>query len=94
VLLGAIPLSCGIKGRAGKCPHDLRLPIAAYVTVAAKRQYVLMTEILRPSFVLLGHSTSLSANGTPAIWLMDGTNLLSTAMAGSLNPGMDWQVIA
>ena len=32
VLLGAIPLSCGIKGRAGKCPHDLRLPIAAYVT--------------------------------------------------------------
>ena len=53
-----------------------------------------MTEILRPSFVLLGHSTSLSANGTPAIWLMDGTNLLSTAMAGSLNPGMDWQVIA
>lgn len=31
--------------------------------------------------------------GTPAIWLMDGTNVLSVSAAGSFNPGADWHVI-
>ena len=35
-----------------------------------------------------------SSDGTPAIWLMDGTNALSVSAAGSFNPGMDWHVIA
>ena len=32
-------------------------------------------------------------DGTPAIWLMDGTHVLSVSAAGSFNPGMDWHVI-
>jgi hypothetical protein len=32
-------------------------------------------------------------DGTPAIWLMDGTNVLSVHAAGSFNPGSDWHVI-
>jgi hypothetical protein len=27
-------------------------------------------------------------DGTPAIWLMDGTNVLSVSAAGSFNPGV------
>jgi VCBS repeat protein len=34
-----------------------------------------------------------SSDGTPAIWLMDGTNVLSTSAAGSFNPGSDWDLI-
>jgi len=34
-----------------------------------------------------------SSDGTPAIWLMDGTNVLSTSAAGSFNPGSDWELI-
>ena len=32
-------------------------------------------------------------DGTPSIWLMDGTNVLSVSSAGSFNPGSDWHVI-
>ena len=32
-------------------------------------------------------------SGTPAIWLMDGTNVSPPAAAGSFNPGADWHVI-
>jgi hypothetical protein len=32
-------------------------------------------------------------NGTPAIWLMDGTDVVSVHAAGSFNPGSDWHVI-
>ena len=31
-------------------------------------------------------------NGTPAIWLMDGTNVVSIGAAGSFNPGPAWQI--
>ena len=34
-----------------------------------------------------------SNDGTPALWLMDGTNVLSTSAAGSFNPGSDWELI-
>jgi hypothetical protein len=34
-----------------------------------------------------------SSDGTPAIWQMDGTNVLSTSAAGSFNPGSDWELI-
>ena len=33
-------------------------------------------------------------DGTPAIWTMDGTNVMSMGAAGSFNPGSDWHVIA
>jgi hypothetical protein len=33
-------------------------------------------------------------DGTPSIWLMDGTHVLSASVAGSFNPGMDWHIIA
>ena len=29
---------------------------------------------------------------TPAIWLMDGRNVLSNGAAGSFNPGPSWQI--
>src|SRR5262245_34224138 len=32
------------------------------------------------------------SNGTPALWLMDGTNAVSVGAAGSFNPGPSWQV--
>jgi len=32
------------------------------------------------------------SDGTPAIWLMDGTNVLSFGAAGSSNPGPNWQI--
>src|SRR5262245_14700482 len=32
-------------------------------------------------------------DGTPAIWLMDGTDVLSISAAGSFNPGSDWHLI-
>ena len=32
------------------------------------------------------------SDGTPAIWLMDGTTALSVGAAGSFNPGPSWQV--
>ncbi len=32
------------------------------------------------------------SDGTPAIWLMDGTNVLSFGAAGSSNPGPSWQI--
>ena len=32
-------------------------------------------------------------DGTPAIWTMDGTHVLSVGVAGSFNPGADWHVI-
>ena len=31
-------------------------------------------------------------DGTPAIWLMDGMNVLSIGAAGSFNPGPSWQI--
>jgi hypothetical protein len=34
------------------------------------------------------------ADGTPAIWLMNGMNLIIGGAAGSFNPGTDWHVIA
>jgi hypothetical protein len=33
------------------------------------------------------------SDGTPAIWLTNGTNFISTSMAGSSNPRTDWHVI-
>jgi hypothetical protein len=33
------------------------------------------------------------SDGTPAIWLMDGTHAMSVGAAGSFNPGLDWHVI-
>ena len=33
-----------------------------------------------------------NSDGTPAIWLMDGINFVSTSAAGSFNPGPSWQV--
>jgi hypothetical protein len=33
------------------------------------------------------------SDGTAAIWLMDGTSVLSTRAAGSFNPGSDWELI-
>ena len=33
-----------------------------------------------------------SSNGTPAIWLMDGTNAVTVGAAGSFNPGPSWQI--
>jgi hypothetical protein len=33
-------------------------------------------------------------NGTPAIWTMDGMNVISVGAAGSFNPGQDWHIIA
>jgi hypothetical protein len=32
------------------------------------------------------------SNGTPALWLMDGTNAVSVVAVGSFNPGPSWQV--
>ena len=32
-------------------------------------------------------------DGTPAIWLMNGTHAVSVGAAGSFNPGLDWHVI-
>jgi hypothetical protein len=32
------------------------------------------------------------SDGTPAIWLMDGTNAMSVGAAGSFNPDRNWQV--
>jgi hypothetical protein len=29
-----------------------------------------------------------------AVWLMNGANVASIAVAGSFNPGMDWHIIA
>ena len=34
-----------------------------------------------------------NSDGTPAIWLMDGTNFISGGVAGSFNPGSEWHVI-
>ena len=34
------------------------------------------------------------SDGTPAIWLMNGSNVTSFAPAGSFNPGTDWHIIA
>ena len=34
------------------------------------------------------------SDGTPAVWLMNGTNFISTNAAGSSNPGTDWHIIA
>jgi hypothetical protein len=34
------------------------------------------------------------ADGTPAIWFMDGMNFIGGSAAGSFNPGPDWHVIA
>ena len=34
-----------------------------------------------------------SDDGTPAIWTMDGTDVVSIGAAGSFNPGSDWHVI-
>ena len=34
------------------------------------------------------------SDGTPAIWLMDGTNVRSVGAAGSSNPGPSWQIEA
>jgi hypothetical protein len=31
-------------------------------------------------------------NGLPAIWLMDGTNMIGGGAAGTINPGPTWQV--
>ena len=41
-----------------------------------------------------GHGDILwqSSNGTPAIWLMDGTNAVTVGAAGSFNPGPSWQI--
>ena len=33
-----------------------------------------------------------ASNGTPALWLMDGTTAVSTGAIGSFNPGPSWQV--
>jgi hypothetical protein len=33
-----------------------------------------------------------ASNGTPALWLMDGTTAVSTGAVGSFNPGPGWQV--
>ena len=33
-----------------------------------------------------------NSDGTPAIWLMNGTNVLSGGAAGSFNPGPSWQI--
>ena len=33
-------------------------------------------------------------DGTPVIWVMSGTHLLFSGVAGSFNPGQDWHVIA
>ena len=33
-----------------------------------------------------------ASNGTPALWLMDGTTAVSTGAIGSFNPGPGWQV--
>src|SRR5262245_47310508 len=35
-----------------------------------------------------------SADGTPAIWLMNGSNVVSNSVAGSFNPGPSWQIKA
>ena len=32
------------------------------------------------------------SDGTPAIWLMNGMNVVSTGAAGSFNPGPSWQI--
>lgn len=34
-----------------------------------------------------------NADGTPAIWLMDGLNLVSGTNVGLFNPGPRWHVI-
>jgi len=41
-----------------------------------------------------GHGDILwqSSDGTPAIWLMDGTSAVGIGAAGSFNPGPSWQV--
>jgi hypothetical protein len=41
-----------------------------------------------------GHGDILwqSSNGTPAIWLMDGTNAKFAGAAGPFNPGPSWQI--
>ena len=41
-----------------------------------------------------GHGDILwqGSDGTPAIWLMDGTNAVTVGAAGSFNPGPSWQV--
>jgi hypothetical protein len=43
-----------------------------------------------------GHGDILwqSSNGTPAIWLMDGTNAVTVGAAGSFNPGPTWHIKA
>ena len=37
-------------------------------------------------------SCGRTTDGTPAIWLMDGTDFVSGAVVGPSNPGPDWQV--
>jgi hypothetical protein len=34
------------------------------------------------------------SDGTLAIWLMNGTSLVTTSAAGSFNPGTEWHTIA
>ena len=43
-----------------------------------------------------GHGDILwqSSDGTPAIWLMDGTNAVTVGAAGSFNPGPTWHIKA
>jgi hypothetical protein len=35
---------------------------------------------------------ALMANGTPAIWMMNGTNAVSVGAVGPFNPGPSWQI--
>ena len=36
---------------------------------------------------------SQNDDGTPVIWTMDGSNVVSIGAAGSFNPGSDWHVV-
>ena len=76
---------CGIFGGSAKSPGSLQVPckhIGWHIKATGDFNGDSKSDILWQG-----------QDGTPAIWTMDGTHVLSVGVAGSFNPGADWHVI-